>query len=119
MIRKERLLGVLFLTFITAHYMLYIAHCQVTIRPCEVRNTSSNTKACVYGVNKTVKDGYDVLWAPPNCSRWVCNVSQEAFFVYGCAGASDHRYMALPMPLGACYWPKCCNETLHPECFKG
>uniref|UniRef100_A0A6M2D4I9 Putative 8.9 kDa family member n=1 Tax=Rhipicephalus microplus TaxID=6941 RepID=A0A6M2D4I9_RHIMP len=78
MLRKGRLLDLLFTTFITAHYMLYIAHCEVKIQHCEVKNGS-----CVYGGNKTVKDGYDILSKPPNCTQWVCNVSAEAFVITG------------------------------------
>uniref|UniRef100_A0A6G5A795 Putative 8.9 kDa family member n=1 Tax=Rhipicephalus microplus TaxID=6941 RepID=A0A6G5A795_RHIMP len=108
MLRKGRLLDLLFTTFITAHYMLYIAHCEVKIQHCEVKNGS-----CVYGGNKTVKDGYDILSKPPNCTQWVCNVSAEAFVITGCPPPSNHPYLALPMNAGDCFWPKCCNKSAH------
>ncbi|KAL3196396.1 hypothetical protein MRX96_045273 [Rhipicephalus microplus] len=88
--------------------MLYIAHCEVKIQHCEVKNGS-----CVYGGNKTVKDGYDILSKPPNCTQWVCNVSAEAFVITGCPPPSNHPYLALPMNAGDCFWPKCCNKSAH------
>uniref|UniRef100_C9W1Q8 Putative secreted salivary protein n=1 Tax=Rhipicephalus sanguineus TaxID=34632 RepID=C9W1Q8_RHISA len=113
MTRKLWQLGLLGVTFITVQYMLCITKCaNVTKVPCSTINDS-----CIYNVNETVKNGYDVLWKPPNCTQWVCNASAGEFSVHGCGEtAANHPYLALPMLDGDCYWPKCCNMTAHREC---
>uniref|UniRef100_L7MC38 Putative 8.9 kDa family member n=1 Tax=Rhipicephalus pulchellus TaxID=72859 RepID=L7MC38_RHIPC len=113
MIRKEQRFGLLVLIFITAQYILYIAHCQYAEVPCRVENGS-----CYTNDNESLKDGHDFLYPPPNCSRWVCNASMKVFLLYGCDAAVGHPYLALPMLNEDCYWPRCCNKTRYPMCFK-
>uniref|UniRef100_A0A224Y782 8.9 kDa family member n=1 Tax=Rhipicephalus zambeziensis TaxID=60191 RepID=A0A224Y782_9ACAR len=106
MILKERQWRLLGLTFITAQCVIYIAHCQYAKVPCNVTDGY-----CYKNATERIKNGYDYLYPPPNCSKWVCNVSQEAFLLYGCESAAEDPYQWLPMLQTDCFYPKCCKEN--------
>uniref|UniRef100_L7M9U4 Putative 8.9 kDa family member n=1 Tax=Rhipicephalus pulchellus TaxID=72859 RepID=L7M9U4_RHIPC len=106
MTQKAWQLGLLGVTFITAQYMLYITHCaNVTLEKCKTINDTF----CVLDHNRTLRNGYEILSPPPNCTKRVCNVSLQAFAVTGCPPDPNDRLLKLPFRRVDNFWPICCN----------
>ncbi|KAL1477589.1 hypothetical protein MTO96_035620 [Rhipicephalus appendiculatus] len=87
--------------------MLHPAHCRYDIVKCNVTTNGF----CIWHDNTTINDTYEVLRAPPNCSKWVCNVTARAFLVFGCPPDPTDRLRWLFYSDDDWFWPKCCNVT--------